>query len=50
MKDIWLKKFTSFKEADQADEQYYLEMSPAKRLEIVQQLREMHYKMKGEEA
>ena len=47
MKKIWIKKFNSFSEANEADEQYYLKMSPTQRLETMQYLREIFSKFKG---
>lgn len=47
MKKIWLKKFNSFKKADQADLDYYLKMSPEEKLSIVQMLRENYHKFTG---
>ncbi len=47
MKKIWIKKFKSFKEADEADNQYYFKMSPAERIETMQYLREIYLKFKG---
>jgi site-specific recombinase len=46
MKKIWIKKFDSFKRADEADEKYYLKMSSAERLDIMQFLRETYTKLK----
>ena len=47
MKKIWVNKAHSFEEAEKFDENYYLAMSEVERLETVQYLREMYYKMKG---
>ncbi len=47
MKKIWIKKFKSFKEAEKADIEYYSQMSPKERLNTMQLLREMYFKMKG---
>ena len=44
MKKIWVHKSKSFKEAEEFDRLYYFEMSPAQRLDIVQELREMYFK------
>jgi len=41
MKRIWVKKSNSFKSASQLDTNYYLSMSPSKRLETMQFLREI---------
>jgi len=40
----WVRKPASFKEARAFDEEYYLSMTPAERLETMQFLREMHAK------
>lgn len=45
MKKIWVKKAESFKSAERFDIEYYLKMSPAQRLELMQILREMYYKI-----
>ena len=46
MKNIWVHKTASFKKAEKFDDDYYLNMSSSKRLEIVQFLREQHLKLK----
>ncbi len=46
MKKIWVKKTKSFKSAERFDIEYYLKMSPAQRLELMQILREMYNKIK----
>ncbi len=46
MKKPWIKKFKTFKSAEEADKQYYLKMSPAERLDILQFLRESYIKLK----
>jgi len=46
MKEIWLKKSESFKDAETFDKYYYLSMSPSQRIETMQLLREMRLKMK----
>ncbi len=48
MKRIWVKKSNSFKSASQLDTNYYLSMSPSKRLETMQFLREIALKLKNE--
>ena len=45
MQSVWIRKVNSFEEAQYMDKQYYLSMSPKKRLEIVQTLREEYYKI-----
>jgi hypothetical protein len=45
MKKIWVHKTNSFKEAQEFDDQYYLRLTSAKRLEIVQYLRELYFKL-----
>ncbi len=47
MKKIWIKKFHSFKEAQDFDTRYYHAMSLQERLEVVQFLREIYHKIKG---
>lgn len=43
---VWIHKAKSFKEAEDFDARYYARMSPAERLETVQFLREVFYKMR----
>ncbi len=45
-KKVWFHKSYSFKEAQEFDDSYYLALSPAERLEMVQFLREEHWKLK----
>jgi len=47
MKKIWIKKFSSFKEAEQADQRYYSNLKPTERLDVIQFLRESYFKIKG---
>jgi len=47
MKKIWINKADSFKRADEFDQEYYLKMKPSERLDIMQNLREEHFKFKG---
>jgi hypothetical protein len=47
MKKIWINKPKSYEEANEFDLEYYLNMTPEKRLEIVQFLRDEYIKMKG---
>lgn len=47
MKKTWIKKFSSFKKAQEADRRYYARLSPAERLDIIQFLRESYFRMKG---
>ena len=49
MKEFWVHKADSFKEAEEFDRKYYSEMSGEERLETMQFLREIHYKIKGVE-
>lgn len=42
---IWVHKSSSFKEAQDFDNSYYLSMTPTERLETVQFLREEHGKL-----
>jgi sulfur relay (sulfurtransferase) DsrC/TusE family protein len=44
MQRIWLKKFNSFKDADEADLQEHFKMTPNERIELMQYLREIYYK------
>ena len=46
MKKIWVNRASSFKKALGFDENYYFSMSQGKRLETMQLLRKLHYKMK----
>lgn len=47
-KKIWFHKSSSFAEAQEFDDKYYLSMSNEERLEIVQFLRERYFKIKKE--
>ena len=44
-KKIWVKKSGSFKAAQEFDDLYYLSMSGEERLETVQLLREIYFKV-----
>ncbi len=46
-RNIWVKKFRSSKEAEAADLESYLKMSPAERIRTVQVLREIWFKING---
>ncbi len=46
MKKIWVNKVDSFDAAQEFDDDYYLSMSSKERLETVQFLREIFFKMK----
>ncbi len=46
MDKIWVNKAKSFKDAEKFDEEYYLNMTGSKRLEIIQYLRETYFKLK----
>ncbi|MDI6780740.1 MAG: hypothetical protein QME49_01310 [bacterium] len=46
MEKIWINKINSFEEAERADDNYYREMTPNERLETMQFLREIHFKLK----
>jgi len=46
-KGQFIKKFTSFKEAEEEELKYYLNFTPEERLEIMQFLREAYFKLKG---
>ena len=45
MKKIWVHKAKSFKEAEEFDRLYYLQMTAEERLDIIQELREMYFKL-----
>jgi len=45
MKKIWVNKTASFKAAERFDEEYYLNMSRTQRLELMQFLREIYFKL-----
>jgi len=46
-KKIWIKKASSFSEAQDQDLEYYLNMSAQERIETVQFLREQYFKFNG---
>ena len=46
MKKIWVNKVDSFDAAQEFDDDYYLSMNSKERLETVQFLREIYFKMK----
>ncbi|HOL22328.1 MAG TPA: hypothetical protein PLQ41_05705 [bacterium] len=46
---VWVKKSRNFSEANRFDIEYYLHMTPEQRLETVQMLREMKFRLKGDE-
>jgi len=46
-KKVWLNKARSFKEAQKFDAAYYLKLSSKERIEMIQVLREAHFKSKG---
>jgi hypothetical protein len=46
-KKVWLNKAASFDEAQKFDTDYYLRFSSAERIEMVQALREAHFKSRG---
>jgi len=47
MKKIWVNKAKSFEEAQDFDNEYYLRLSNAERVESVQILREEYFKSNG---
>jgi len=47
MKKIWINKARSFKSAEEFDIEYYQKIGPRKRLELMQILREMFYKIRS---
>jgi len=44
---VWINKANSFVEAETFDDEYYKNLSSAERIEIVQFLREQHFKLNG---
>ena len=44
---IWVKKNSSFKEAQKYDSEYYFNLSIAERISIIQELREAHFNTTG---
>jgi hypothetical protein len=46
VKKIWVNKSRSFQEAEKFNRDYYLKMTPPQRLETMQLLREMYFKLK----
>ena len=44
-KKFWVRKAASFEEADKMDLEDYMAMTPAERLNILQELRENHHKI-----
>lgn len=44
---VWLHKSAPFEEAQQFDVDYYLRVSSAERIEMIQILREAYFKLKG---
>lgn len=46
MKKVWVNKTGSFKDAEKFDRDYYFNMSASARLETIQLLREMYFKIK----
>ncbi len=48
MKKIWINKSNSFEEAEKFDENCYRQMTTTQRLEIMQFLRELNFKLKPE--
>jgi hypothetical protein len=48
MKKAWIHKANSFKEAEEFDEKYYSNMNGSERLDMVQFLREEHFRMRGQ--
>lgn len=47
MKKLWIKKFRSFKAAEEADIEDYLQMSAREKWDTMQCLRDIYYKFKG---
>lgn len=46
-KGLFIKKIASFKEAEEEELRYYLNLTPEERLGIMQFLREAYFKLKG---
>ena len=44
---VWINKAATFDEAERFDKEYYLRQTSAERIEMVQTLREEHFKLKG---
>lgn len=47
MKNIWLHKARSFKEAKEFEDKYYLLKTPSERLSDMQFCRDQYFKIKG---
>lgn len=47
MKKIWVHKTGSFKKAKDFEVKYYSDLSGSERIDMVQFLREQHFKLKG---
>ncbi|MCD6578455.1 hypothetical protein J7L48_03190 [bacterium] len=47
MKKVWVNVARSFEEAEEFDFEYYLNMTPEERLDIMQFLRDEYIKTKG---
>ncbi len=47
MKEVWIHKANSFREADEFERDYYRAMSAEERLETMQFLREIYHKIEG---
>ena len=48
MKKIWVHKSNSLKETEEFEKNYYLCMSAKQRLDIIQYLRELYFKIGGQ--
>lgn len=48
MKKIWVNKAQTFEEADRFNKRYYSEMTVIERLETMQFLKEIYYRIKNE--
>lgn len=47
MKKIWIHKASSFADMNKFEKNYYLNMPAKERLDMMQYLRELHFKWKG---
>ncbi|MEK6732345.1 MAG: hypothetical protein AABY55_01850 [Candidatus Omnitrophota bacterium] len=47
MYKIWIHRASSFKEAEEFDLKYYHKMSSSKRLDMIQFLRDLYFKING---
>lgn len=48
MKEIWVRKCSSWEEEAEADREFYARMSPGERVEAVESIRQDLFAMRGE--